>query len=137
MISKTNIPLKTVLEEVCKCSATPEGTKFDSQKNRLDLLDWEALEGLGAVLTFGASKYSAHNWRAGLPNSRIVAALLRHLSAIQRGELTDTESQLPHIDHIGCCWMFLSSNLKSRPDLNNLFAFQATAKPGLDSPKQS
>lgn len=96
-------------------------TKFDGEKPRMDLLDAQALEGLAAVLTFGAKKYAAHNWRKGINNSRLIAALLRHLFAISRGEEIDPESGLPHIDHVGCCWMFLSNNMKNRPDLNDLW----------------
>lgn len=98
--------------------------KFDAEKVRMDLLDPEALEGLAKVLTFGAQKYAAHNWRKGISNSRLVAALIRHLFALIRGELIDPESGLPHIDHVGCCWMFLSNNLKNRPDLNDLYHHQ-------------
>lgn len=97
------------------------GTKHDQGKPRMDLLDAQALEGLAAVLTFGAQKYAAHNWRGGINNSRLVAALLRHTFAILRGEYTDPESGLPHIDHVGCCWMFLSWNMKNKPELNDLW----------------
>lgn len=95
--------------------------KFDQDKPRMDLLDAQAIEGLAQVLTFGATKYAAHNWRQGISNSRIIAALLRHTFAILRGEYTDPESGLPHIDHVGCCWMFLSSNLKCRPEMDDLW----------------
>lgn len=98
-----------------------KGTKKDEGKVRMDLVDAAALEGLAAVLTFGAQKYADHNWRKGISNSRIMAAMLRHLMAIQKGEYVDQESGLPHIDHAGCCWMFLSNNLKTRPDLNDLY----------------
>lgn len=96
-------------------------TKHDQGKVRMDLLDSQAIEGLAAVLTFGATKYAAHNWRQGISNSRLIAALLRHSFAILRGEYNDPESGLPHIDHVGCCWMFLSSNMKCRPEMNDLW----------------
>lgn len=96
-----------------------EGTKHDQGKPMLNLIDPQAIEGLAAVLTFGAKKYAADNWRGGISNSRLIASLLRHLFAIMRGEYTDPESGLPHIDHVGCNWMFLSNNLKNRPDLND------------------
>jgi Domain of unknown function (DUF5664) len=89
-----------------------QGVKFDQDKPRMDLLDAKALEGLAKVLTFGANKYAANNWRGGLAYSRVIGALLRHISAIQRGEDVDPESGLPHIDHVGCCWMFLSNFMK-------------------------
>lgn len=97
------------------------GMKYDQDKPRMDLLDADALTGVAQVLTFGAQKYAAHNWREGISNSRLVAALLRHLFAIMRGEYIDPESGLPHIDHVGCCWMFLSWNMKNKPELNDLW----------------
>jgi hypothetical protein len=95
------------------------GQKFDSEKPRVDLLDPLALEGLAKVLTFGAKKYAAHNWRGGISFSRLIGASLRHIFAILRGEDNDPESGLPHVDHLGCCWMFLSNMMKTRPDLDD------------------
>ena len=97
------------------------GVKHDEDKLPLDLLDPVALEGLSRVLQFGAKKYAAHNWRGGISYSRLTAALMRHTFAILRGEYTDPESGLPHIDHVGCCWMFLSHMMKTRPDLDDLY----------------
>ena len=100
------------------------GTKYDQDKLPMDLLDPLALEGLAAVLAFGAKKYASHNWRGGISWSRLLAALLRHTFAILRGELIDRESGLPHIDHVGCCWMFTSHFMKTRPDLDDLYKQQ-------------
>ena len=97
------------------------GRKNDQDKIRVDLLDPLALEGIGKVLTFGAKKYAAHNWRGGFVYSRLLGALLRHTFAIMRGENNDLESGLPHIDHLGCCWMFLSNMMKTRPDLDDRY----------------
>jgi len=95
------------------------GLKYDNEKPRTDLLDPQALEGLARVLAFGAKKYSAHNWRGGISFSRLLGALLRHTFAILRGEDIDPESNLPHVDHLGCCWMFLSNMMKTRPDMDD------------------
>ncbi len=97
-----------------------EGVKYDADKTPYDLLDPVALEGLGNVLKFGAKKYASWNWAKGISYSRLIAALLRHTFAILRGELIDPESGLPHIDHVGCCWMFLSHHMAVRPDMNDL-----------------
>jgi hypothetical protein len=97
------------------------GTKHDQSKLPLDLIDPVAMDGLAAVLAFGAKKYAAHNWRAGISYSRLIAAALRHTQAILRGEDTDPESGLPHVDHLGCCWMFLSNMQKTRPDLDDRY----------------
>ena len=99
----------------------PIGIKHDQNKLPLELLDATALEGLTAVLSFGAKKYAANNWRGGISYSRLMASLLRHAFAILRGERIDSESGLPHIDHLGCCWMFLSNMMKTRPDLDDLW----------------
>lgn len=103
------------------------GQKFDQDKPRMDLLDSLALEGLAKVLTFGAKKYVAHNWRGGISYSRLIAAGLRHIFALLRGEDTDPESGLPHVDHLGCCWMFLSNMMKTRKDLDDRYKLNEPA----------
>jgi hypothetical protein len=95
------------------------GSKLDGGKPRTDLLDPLALEGISRVLGFGAQKYAAHNWRGGISYSRLIGAALRHIFAIVRGEDIDPESGFPHVDHLGCCWMFLSNMMKTRPDLDD------------------
>lgn len=95
------------------------GLKYDQDKPRTDLLDPLALEGIAKVLAFGARKYAAHNWRGGISYSRLLGGALRHIFAILRGEDVDPESGLPHVDHLGCCWMFLSNMMKTRPDLDD------------------
>lgn len=99
---------------------TSGGVKYDDGKSPYDLLDPVALEGLTQVLKFGAQKYASWNWAKGITYTRLLAALLRHTFAILRGELVDPESGLPHINHVGCCWMFLSHMMAVRPDMNDL-----------------
>lgn len=84
--------------------------KFDSEKPRLALLPFDALEQVGAVLTFGAAKYAPNSWRT-VPNAleRYTSALLRHLAAMQRGEVTDAESGLPHAAHAACNALFIAA----------------------------
>lgn len=96
-----------------------EGIKYDQEKPRFDLVDPLAVEGLAKVLTFGANKYDPDNWRGGITYSRLIAAMERHLNAFKRGEEIDPESGLPHIDHLGCNWMFLSFFTKQRSDLDD------------------
>lgn len=99
-------------------SPQPKATadRYNNGKPRMGLLDMEALTGLAEVLTFGANKYAANNWRKGLPTTNILDSMLRHIAAIQRGEDVDPESGLAHIDHVGCNWMFLSNYFK-HPEL--------------------
>ncbi len=100
---------------------TAEGIKYDTDKPPMDLLDYKAMVGVAQVLGFGAQKYAAHNWRGGIAYRRLIAAAYRHLGAINDGEDLDSESGLPHVDHLGCCVMFLSNMMKTRPDLDDRY----------------
>lgn len=99
------------------------GVKFDQDKPRMDLLDPHAMEQLAKVLTFGANKYAAHNWRKGLSKSRLLAAALRHLFAYLGGQDTDPETGLSHAAHAMCCCMFILG-LEHRADLDDRFKEQ-------------
>lgn len=92
--------------------------KHDAGKVRMDLLDPVAIEQLAQVLTFGAQKYEAHNWRRGISKSRLLGAALRHLFSYMRGEDLDPESGLSHVAHAMCCCMFLLG-LEKRTDLDD------------------
>lgn len=95
------------------------GAKYDSQKPDFSLIDPFAQEGLAKVLTFGKIKYGAYNWLKGIAYSRLIAATERHLNAIKKGEDTDPESGLPHVDHIACNIMFLSRFMKTNPQMDD------------------
>ncbi len=88
--------------------ATKKGVKLDDGKVRMDLFPLEVAESISKVLTFGAQKYTGNGWQQ-VPDAvkRYQAAMLRHLTAIEKGELYDDESGLPHIYHVGCCVTFL------------------------------
>lgn len=90
-------------------SSPSEGIKFDSEKNRVDLLPVDALEEISKVFTFGADKYGDRNWEKGMEWHRPYGALLRHLWAYWKGETYDPESRLPHLAHAGCNLLFLLS----------------------------
>lgn len=108
---------------------TAGGMKFDQDKPRVDLIDPYAMEELAKVLTFGAQKYAAHNWRKGISFSRLIAAAFRHLMAIMRGEDHDPETGLPHAAHLMCCAMFLIWNLKHKPELDDRWKPEVPATP--------
>lgn len=91
-----------------KSSQFTAGRKDDQEKNRLDLIEPEFIEGVGKVLTFGANKYEPNNWqKVEDAEDRYYAAALRHLIAWRKGEKTDPESGLSHLDHVACNIMFL------------------------------
>lgn len=86
-----------------------KGMKHDQEKPRYDLLPAGAIDDLAKILTFGAKKYSPNSWQEvdnGL--NRYRAALLRHTFAMQRGEILDPESGLPHSAHAMCCAAFIN-----------------------------
>lgn len=84
-----------------------EGVKHDGEKDRWDLLPWGEVCDVVKVLTFGARKYEADNWkRVEKGQSRYFAAAMRHITARERGQRIDPESGLPHLAHAICCLMF-------------------------------
>lgn len=95
------------------------GTKYDAGKPRMDLLDAYAIEELAKVLTFGATKYEEHNWRKGIKVGRLIAAALRHLFSLLKGETNDPETGLSHAAHAMCCCMFLVWILKHKPEMDD------------------
>lgn len=100
------------------------GSRFNSGKPRFDLIDGLAMEGLAQVLTKGAIKYAAHNWRAGMPYMEVIASLERHIAKLKQGEDIDKETGEYHADHIQCNAMFLSNMMKTRPDMDDRVATQ-------------
>jgi hypothetical protein len=83
------------------------GVKHDQEKPDFSLLSPFALEEVAKVMTYGAKKYSANNWRGGFKYTRILAAVMRHLNAYQKGELKDPETGLSHLAHASCGLMML------------------------------
>lgn len=83
------------------------GIKHDSEKPRTELLSSIALIKISEVMTAGAKKYSANNWRLGMAWTRLLGAGLRHFLAYLGGEDKDPETGFSHLAHLGCCIMFL------------------------------
>jgi len=97
------------------------GTKNDDGKPDLSLIPKVALWGMGAALTYGAKKYSRHNFRSGLSYSRLIAACMRHVSAFNEGEDNDTESLLSHIDHALASLAMLKFMIAERSELDDRY----------------
>lgn len=114
-MSKENLDTFTEKSKVSSIVADSSvGVRFDSGKPRMELLDPIAMEGLAAVLTFGARKYADHNWSKGMKWSRVAGSLLRHTFLFLYGEDYDSESGLPHVDHIFCNSMFLCNYFRQQ-----------------------
>ena len=86
---------------------TASGIKYDSEKPKMNLLPPKAIVEISKVLTFGAAKYDAENWRKldDLQN-RYTAGALRHIFAHMDGEELDPETNLSHLAHAMCCLLF-------------------------------
>jgi hypothetical protein len=108
---------------IVACGVVPKiaAIKHDDDKPAMALLPAEALEEVAKVLTFGAKKYSAHNWRGGFGYTRILSAVLRHTFAFLRGEDKDPETGLSHLAHAICGLMFCLTFTKTKPELDDRY----------------
>ena len=86
---------------------TYKGIKYDGEKPKMNLLPPKAIMEVAKVLTFGAEKYGAENWKEleDLQN-RYLAGALRHIFAHMDGEKLDPETGLSHMAHALCCLLF-------------------------------
>lgn len=79
--------------------------RHNEGKPRLSLIPAEAQIQEAKVWTHGAEKYGESNWEKLWGDKTVSVCLdsaLRHLLAIQAGELYDEESGLPHAAHVRC-----------------------------------
>ena len=97
------------------------GDRYNKGKVRWGLVDQRSFEPMVRVLEFGATKYSAHNWKKGLSWIEICESMLRHIYAFMDGEDLDSDSNLEHIGHIQCNAMFLSYMFRMRKDLDDRY----------------
>ena len=96
-----------------------KGEHKDEGKPRLELIYPQFLEAMGSVLGFGATKYSANNWKNGIEYSRLIGSAMRHITAFNRGEDMDPESGLSHLAHAGCCVMMLYGMTQINKDMDD------------------
>ena len=101
-----------------------EGKKFDQGKPQYELLPYMPVRKCVDVLTNGAKKYGAHNWRAGIAFSRLIGAMNRHLAAIEVGEDYDIgpggDGEL-HAAHLLCETMFLLDSYENHPEMDDRY----------------
>lgn len=95
--------LSNAIGLICELPKTTEGRKDDQAKPDLSLLPKEFLEEVAKAFMHGEKKYGRYNYRAGMDWHRLVAACLRHISAFNEGEDTDSESNYSHLGHAGAC----------------------------------
>lgn len=76
------------------------GLRYDDNKERVDLIPPDAMLELGRVYMVGARKYSERNWEKGMPWSKMVGPMLRHLFKFLMGEDIDPEDGQLHVAKI-------------------------------------
>lgn len=97
------------------------GRKLDAEKPMLSLIPAEAIILAGEAFTYGAKKYSAHNFKNGLAHGRLADAALRHIFAYLSGENLDPESGKSHIGHALASLSMLAYMMKHKPELDDRF----------------
>jgi hypothetical protein len=114
--SQDNIKLKSEFfaedtKDILEDKPKNQADRHNTGKSQLSLiLEADvAIKGMCSVFEFGVKKYSRGNWKKGLPENEIIDSLLRHLMAYYDGEILDSESGLPHIDHVTCNAVFLAT----------------------------
>lgn len=106
-----------------------KGLRFNAGKPRYDLVPAFAQHQYVMVLTKGAEKYADRNWEGGMPWSKVLASMKRHIAKIeagedydfdescegcQRGDCKNHTGQL-HAAHIMCNAAFLTEYYKIFP----------------------
>ena len=91
------------------------GRKHDGDKPDMSLLWPDFLEAVSHVLAGGERDYGYLDWQK-LAMSRIIAAGMRHLNAINNGEDFDGKTGMPHAAHLGANAMFLQWFAKNIPE---------------------
>lgn len=112
-------PQQTLGDYINRYNDSNLGVKFDSDKLQWDLFPFDLAEDELRVWMFGAKKYSAHNWRKGMPMSRGFNALVRHLTAYMYGEDKDPESGESHLAHAACCLKMMQHTEKHHKELDD------------------
>lgn len=109
------------------------GLRFDGGKIRHDLLEPFAINELAKVFTAGANKYSDNNWMKGMPWSKMIGCMKRHINAFERGEDFDPETGLYHLAHAAWNAMGLISFYKHHPEFDDrMHRYLTMPKVGLD-----
>lgn len=84
-----------------------EAVRDDAGKAPYDLIAPELLEGVAAVLEFGAAKYPPRNWEKGMRWGRVFASTMRHMWKWWRREAADPETGYSHLWSAASNIMFL------------------------------
>lgn len=101
---------------------TTGAAKESIGKAPLSLVPAELMLGAARAFDFGAKKYSPHNWRKGIPASKLYDAMQRHLVAWNEGEDIADDSKLDHLDHAAACLAMLMSTVRGNREMDDRYA---------------
>lgn len=96
----------------CKVTTTLSdptlGRKFDGDKLKWDLVPFKEFSEVVSILTTGAKKYAADNWKyVDDAQNRYFSATMRHIISYRTGEKIDPETGKSHLAHAICSLLFL------------------------------
>lgn len=94
-----------------------QAERHNAGKPQLSYIPLNLLEDCARVFEFGAQKYARDNWKKGLPVTKVLDSLMRHIGDIQDGKYLDHESGLPITGHIMCNVIFLANAFKNKPEM--------------------
>jgi hypothetical protein len=87
-------------------------------KVRMDLLPWQELERVAWHYTRGAEKYAERNWEKGIPSSRCLQSLLRHVVSLVLGRKDEDHLSAIVFNCLAIAWN--QRVFKDDPGINDL-----------------
>lgn len=117
-------------EKPIDASKATEGLRFNTGKNRTDLLPFDTIWHIAKVIEAGSKKYADRNWEKGMSWMTVVGCLTRHLIKFATGNDYDRSDScptcktgdcknhtgLPHIDLVLINAVFLSRYFRMNQD---------------------
>jgi hypothetical protein len=107
-----------IVDEGKAVSELVEGTKFDENKLRFDLIPVRPLAKIAWVFTMGAKKYADRNWEKGIKFCRLFAAMMRHAWLWFAGETYDVDGQ-HHLSSVAWTAMVLMELEETKPGFDD------------------
>lgn len=111
---------------------------MEAAKLAFELMPAISLEAWLRVIMFGAYKYAPNNWRGMMlegQQHQFLAAIQRHALKMQKGEVLDPDTGLPHAAHIMCNASFLTWDTLATPEEKAKWEHMKTnAKESLKTP---
>jgi hypothetical protein len=86
----------------------------DTGRPRVSLIPPSSIARLGQHFTNGAEKYADHNWKRGIPYSRMLDSMHRHILAFEEGDTS--EDHLAAIAWGAVCLMYFEDKKMTHLD---------------------